>query len=162
MHPFQSPIPNLQLRQSIQPTYLREAFTIQPTRRTLSASFLTLSRPLITSHLMFSNQTISITADCTSYHLNSAPFLYLTAIIANHKTSYYLAPLSITPQAFHSKLKCHLFKNSFPNSSDNPSSLPKRRQLNSYSVPLTLWKSDLSSLWTTLWEIPLIRRSARE
>src|SRR6218665_2821793 len=48
--------------QSSQPTYLRELFTIQPTRSTRSSSCLTLSRPPVTSHLMFSNRAISITA----------------------------------------------------------------------------------------------------
>src|SRR6218665_3428819 len=36
------------------PTYLRELFTIQPTRSTRSSSCLTLSRPPVTSHLMTS------------------------------------------------------------------------------------------------------------
>jgi len=48
--------------QSSQSTYLRELFTIQPTRSTRSSSCLTLSRSPVTSHLMFSNRTISITA----------------------------------------------------------------------------------------------------
>src|SRR6218665_3748170 len=49
--------------QSSQPTYLRELFTIQPTRSTRSSSCLTLYRPPpVTSHLMFSNRAISITA----------------------------------------------------------------------------------------------------
>src|SRR6218665_3827521 len=47
--------------QSSQPTYLRELFTIQPTRSIRSSSCLTLSRPPVTSHLMFSNPTLSIT-----------------------------------------------------------------------------------------------------
>src|SRR6218665_1836217 len=54
---------------SLQPsqlTYLRELFTIQPTRSTQSFSCLTLSQPPVTSHLMFSNRAISITAPCTS------------------------------------------------------------------------------------------------
>src|SRR6218665_643368 len=48
--------------QSSQPTYLRELFTIQPTRSTRSSSCLTLSRPPVTSHLIFSNRAISTTA----------------------------------------------------------------------------------------------------
>ena len=48
--------------QSSQPTYLRELFTIKPTCSTRSSSYLTLSRPTVTSHLMFSNRAISITA----------------------------------------------------------------------------------------------------
>src|SRR6218665_1974785 len=45
-----------------QPTYLRKLFTIQPTRSTPSSSCLTLSRPLVTSYLIFSNRVVSITA----------------------------------------------------------------------------------------------------
>src|SRR6218665_1824931 len=67
--------------QSSQPTYLRELFTIQPTRSTRSSSCLTLSQPPVTSHLMFSNRAISITAprlwnDLPS-ELLTIPFLYL-------------------------------------------------------------------------------------
>ena len=50
-HPLQSSVYNSSLQYS-QPTYLRELFTIQPTR---SSSCLTLSRLPVTSHLMFSN-----------------------------------------------------------------------------------------------------------
>src|SRR6218665_947434 len=66
--------------QSSQPTYLRELFTIQPTRSTRSSSCFPLSRLQVTSHLMFSNRAISVTAPRLLnylYHLNSAPFLYL-------------------------------------------------------------------------------------
>src|SRR6218665_3828983 len=44
--------------QPSQPTYLRELFTIQPTRSTRSSSCLTLSRPPVTSHLTFSQRAI--------------------------------------------------------------------------------------------------------
>src|SRR6218665_797944 len=63
--------------QSSEPTYLRERFTIQPTRSTRSSSCLTRSWSLLIScsptepypslHLVFG----------MTYHLNSAPFLYL-------------------------------------------------------------------------------------
>src|SRR6218665_25921 len=48
--------------QSSQPTYLHKLFTIQPTCSTRSSSCLTLSRPPVTFHLMFSKGAISITA----------------------------------------------------------------------------------------------------
>src|SRR6218665_1945481 len=48
--------------QSFQPMYVRELFTIQPPRSIRSSSCLTLSRPPVTSHLMFFNRAISITA----------------------------------------------------------------------------------------------------
>jgi|SRR6218665_1389187 len=47
-----------------------------------------------------------------------------------------LAPLSVMPKVFHSKLKCHLFKNSYPDSSDPLSSHSPLNytHLNSYSA----------------------------
>src|SRR6218665_2669576 len=46
------------------------------------------------------------------------------------------APLSVTPRAFHSKLKCHLFKHSYTLTHliIHPSNL-NDTHLNSYSVP---------------------------
>src|SRR6218665_835500 len=49
-------------RQSPQPTYLCELFTIQPTCSTRSSSCFTLSRPPVASHLVFSSRAISIIA----------------------------------------------------------------------------------------------------
>src|SRR6218665_1426970 len=48
--------------QSSQPTFIRNHSTTQPPRFTRSSSFLTLSRPPVTSNLIFSNRAISITA----------------------------------------------------------------------------------------------------
>src|SRR6218665_946635 len=45
--------------QSSQPTYLRELLTIQPTCSTRSSSCLTLSRPPVTSHLTFSERSVT-------------------------------------------------------------------------------------------------------
>src|SRR6218665_2231536 len=90
--------------------------------------FLSLSRTLVTSHLMFSNRAIFSTAPrlwndlppelrTISLHQSS------TTVIANHKTSF----SSIHhPQAFHSKLKCHLFKHSYPDPSDHSPSPSER------------------------------------
>ena len=46
--------------QSSQPSYLRQLFTIQPPRSTLSSSTLTLLRPSVTSSLKFSNRSIAV------------------------------------------------------------------------------------------------------
>jgi len=116
--------------QCSQPRYLRELFTIQPTRSTRSSACLTLSRPPVTSHLKFSNRAIS----------NSAPRLWNdlpaefrsfsvpppSLLITHHHLPQ--APLSITPRAFHSKLKTLLFKNSYPASSDPPPSNSRLRR----------------------------------
>src|SRR6218665_3645703 len=63
-------------------TYLRELFTIQPTRSTQSSSCLTVSRP---PRGHFSSHVLDPTEPYPSlqyvfgmtYHQNSAPFLYL-------------------------------------------------------------------------------------
>src|SRR6218665_677252 len=61
-------------------------------------------------------------------HLNSETFSLpipsMPITIRHHQP----APLSITPQAFHSKLESHLFKNSYPDSSDPPSSQSRPKQ----------------------------------
>src|SRR6218665_4093631 len=116
--------------QSSQPTYLRELFTIQPTHSTRSSSCLTLSRPPVTSRLTFSKRAISVTAPRLWNDLPpelrtfSLPPPSSLQIIKHHLQH---APLSVTPWAFHSKLKSHLFKLSFPDSPDSfsPHSPPK-------------------------------------
>src|SRR6218665_2377457 len=116
--------------QSSQPTYLRELFTIQPTRSSQSSSCLTFSRPPVTSHLTFSERAISVTApllwndlppELRTFSLPPPSSLQSIKHHLNH------APLSVTPQAFHSKLKFHLFKLSFSDSPDSisPHSSPK-------------------------------------
>ena len=111
--------------QSSQPTYLRELFTIQPTRSTRSSSCLTLSRPPVTSHLTFSERAISVSAprlwndlssDLRTFSLPPPSSLQSIEHHLHH------APLSVIPRAFHSKLKSHLFKLSFPDSPDSISS----------------------------------------
>src|SRR6218665_3664760 len=73
--------------QSSQPTYLRELFTIQPTRSTRSSSSLTLSRPPVTSHLMFSNRAISIKQNYVHWGTISSTQTYI-------RNLYYLISLS--------------------------------------------------------------------
>src|SRR6218665_734331 len=59
----------------------------------------------------------------------STPHLFFTStiIIANHKESSSSCSSVSNPRAFHSKLKFHLFKNSYPDSPDplSPHSQPK-------------------------------------
>src|SRR6218665_390438 len=90
---------------------------------TRSSSCLTLSRPPVTSHLMFSNRAISITAprlwndlppDPRTISSPPPPSLPIT------RHHLHPPPLSVTPcRAFHSKLKSHLFKHSYPDPSDH-------------------------------------------
>jgi len=90
---------------SSQPTYLRELFTIQPTRSARSSSCLTLSRTLVTSHIMFSKRAISITAprlwndlppELRTIPLPPPPSLLITT---------HPPPLSITDPGFPLKIK---------------------------------------------------------
>src|SRR6218665_2826130 len=100
----------------------RELFTIQPTRSTRSSSCLTLSRPPVTSHIMFSNRAISITAPRLWNDLPpelrtiSSPPPPSLPITRHH---LHLPPLSVTPRTLHSKLKSHLFNLSYPDPSDH-------------------------------------------
>src|SRR6218665_1296697 len=103
--------------QSSQPKYLRELFTIQPTRALLDhhpvSPFLdprslpiscSPTKPHPSMHHVFG----------MTYHLNSAPFLYLhhalSLPITRHHIQFFIRLLYSSPRAFHSKLKCHLFK----------------------------------------------------
>src|SRR6218665_1588669 len=88
------------LLQYSQPTHLCELFTIQPTRSTRSSSCLTLSRPLVTAHLMFSNLAISTAAprlwnnlppQLRTSTLPPPPSLQIT------RHHLHPAPLSVTP-----------------------------------------------------------------
>src|SRR6218665_1905308 len=63
----------------MQPTYLRELFTIQPNRSTRSSSYLTLSRPPghLPSHVLKKSHPSLHRVSGMTCHLNYAPFLYL-------------------------------------------------------------------------------------
>ena len=87
------------------------------------------STPPVTSQLMFSNRAISITAphlwddlppDLRTISLPPPPSLPITT---------HPPPLAYSsPTAFHSKLKCHLFKLSYPDPSNHSPSPPERHQ----------------------------------
>src|SRR6218665_2354089 len=86
--------------QSSQPTFLRELFTIQPTRSTRSSSCLTLSRSPVTSQLTFSERAISVTAPRLwndlppELHTFSLPPPSSLQSIKHH---FHHAPLAVTP-----------------------------------------------------------------
>ena len=89
-------------------------------------------------------------------HLNSARLFTSIIFITNHKLSSASGSSIHQPFWFPLKIKCHLFKISHPGSSD-PSSSHSRSErhptLTATLSPLTLWKSDVSLLWTTFWLI---------
>src|SRR6218665_1783760 len=76
--------------------------------------------PPVTSHLMFSNRAISITAprlwNDLPPELRSISSPPPPSITKHH---LHLPPLSVTPRAFHSKLKSHLFNHSYSDPSDH-------------------------------------------
>src|SRR6218665_1850272 len=149
---------SLGCRAVVRPLGKSQLFTIQPTR---SSSCLTLSRPPVTSHLMFSNRAISITAprlwNDLPPELDPHHFFASTAVIANHKTSSSSASSIRHPRAFHSKLKSHLFKHSFPLPISTTPSLTA-----TMSPPGTLEIGPELLLTLPLETPPLIRHSARE
>src|SRR5262247_3637048 len=88
-----------------QPSYLRQLFTIQPTRSTRSSACLTLSRPSPVSSLKFSNRSIS----------NAAPRLWNE--LPPELRKYSNSPsslLDLSPGSFLYKLKTFLFRKSYP------------------------------------------------
>src|SRR6218665_3433897 len=112
VHPLQSPVPNLKFP-AVFPahTYLRELFTIQPTRSTRSSPYLdhwslliscSPTEPYPSLHLVFG----------MTYHLNSAPFLYLHHRHCQSQDIIFIRQPYLSPRAFHSKLKSNFFKHS--------------------------------------------------
>src|SRR6218665_2748421 len=100
-----------------QPSYLRELFTIQPTRITRSSSCLTLSRSPVTFHLMCSNRAVSITVILTTCHRNSALLLYLHHHHCQSQTIIFMIwILYLSSRAFHSNPKYHHLKLVYPDS----------------------------------------------
>ena len=103
--------------QSSQPTYLRELFTIQPTRSTQSSSCLTRSSPrslLIscfpTEPYLSLHHVFGMT-----YHLNSAPFLRLHRRHCQSQDIIFIRLLYPSPPGPSTqKLKSHLFKQPLP------------------------------------------------
>src|SRR6218665_937289 len=71
--------------------------------------------------------------------------------------------LSVTPKAFHSKLKSHLFNRSYPDPSDHsPLPISTTPTLTATLPPPGTLEIGPELLLTPLWKLPLIRRSARE
>src|SRR6218665_1431559 len=100
-------------------------FTIQPTSLLDHHPVSPFLDTPVTSHLMFSNRAISITAQRLWNELRpelrtiSSPPPPSLQTTRHH---LHPPPLSVTPRAFHSTLKSHLFKHSYPDPSDH--SLP--------------------------------------
>ena len=76
----------------------------------------------------------------------------------------HLPPLSVTPSAFHSKLKSHLFNLSYPDRPfwSFPLPISTTPTLTATLSPPGTLEIGPELLLTPLWKPPLIRRSARE
>ena len=85
-------------------------------------------------------------------------------IIANHKPSSSFSSSIYHPRAFHSKLRFHLFKNSYSDLSDPP--IPtlalNYTRFNSYSVSSVPLEMGPQLTLDFPWTIPLIRRNDPE
>jgi len=115
-----------------QPDYLHSLISVQSTCRTRSSSAVTLARPSVSSSLPHYNTNRSFRSSfffvCITLPVESAPF-FIPSIFIRSLSSWvtsscsYQSPqhshhlrshhLSITPSAFHSRLKTHLFHKSF-------------------------------------------------
>src|SRR6218665_3284183 len=61
-HPLQNSISYLQYSSNSQPSYIRQLLTIQPPGSTRSSSYLSLSRPPVSSSLKFCNRSFAYAA----------------------------------------------------------------------------------------------------
>src|SRR6218665_1284021 len=90
-------------------------------------SIIILSHPFMTpghfsSHVIQPNHDSSlhhVFGMTYMYHLNVAPFLYIHHRRCQSQDIIFIRILYPSPRAIHSKLKCHRFKNSYPNPSDH-------------------------------------------
>jgi len=116
--------------QSSQPTYLRELFTIQPTRSILDhhpvSPFLDPWSLLISCSPTEPYPSLHNVFGMT-YHLNCAPFLRLHRRHCQSQDIVFIWLLYPSPRLFHSKLKCHLFKHSCPDQFDHSPTPSERR-----------------------------------
>ena len=111
------------IRKSIHWLKVPERIHVKVLSQSFSTSGHFSSQVLQPSHIHHSTTSIGMTC-----HLNLAPFLYLLSLLLHCQrpiTNYHLypAPLSLTSRGFHSKLKGKVFKNSYSDSSDFPSSI---------------------------------------
>ena len=106
-----------------QPSYLYNLISVQPHRSTRSSDIITLSRPPSSSSLKVNNRSFHHASPCLwnqlpkELHLpTDHKDLSLSSDLTHVSSSSPASPLapSITPSHFHSRLKTHLFRKSFP------------------------------------------------
>ena len=98
--------------QTSQPSYIRQLFTIQPSRSTRSSSYLSLSLPPVSSSLRFCNRSLVYAAPALWNKLPKD--LRQFSHFAISPVDVASPALSLSSAAFHSRLKTELFKLSHP------------------------------------------------
>ena len=104
--------------QTSKPSYIRQLFTIQPPGSTRSSSYLSLSRPPVSSSLKFCNRSLVYAAPALWKRLpkDLRQFAHHPISPLNSNSP----PLALSSSAFHSRLKTELFKISYPDSTPAP------------------------------------------
>src|SRR5678815_4380646 len=94
--------------QTSKPSYIRQLFTIQPPGSTRSSSYLSLSRPPVSSSLKFCNRSLVYAAPALWNRLpkDLRQFAHHPISPLNSNSP----PLALSSSAFHSRLKTELFK----------------------------------------------------
>ena len=105
--------------QTSQPSYIRQLFTIQPSRSTRSSSYLSLSLPPVSSSLKFCNRSLVYAAPAIWNKLPKNLRQFSQPDISPVDVTS--RPLELSSAAFHSRLKTELFKLSYPDSTPAPS-----------------------------------------
>ncbi|PGH37857.1 MAG: hypothetical protein CRN43_18665, partial [Candidatus Nephrothrix sp. EaCA] len=113
--------------QTSQPSYIRQLLTIQPPGSTRSSSYLSLSRPPVSSSLKFCNRSFAYAAPTL---WNGLPKdLRQFANPPNPPLNFIYPPLALSSATFHSRLKTELFKISYPGSTPSPSHVRHHHRL---------------------------------
>src|SRR6218665_3031188 len=116
--PRHSAGPTYNTLQTSQPSYIRQLVTIQPPGSTRSSSYLSLSRPPVSSSLKFCNHSFVYAAPAL---WNGLPKdLRQFAHPPNRALNFTYPPLALSSATFHSRLKTELFKISYPGSTPEP------------------------------------------
>src|SRR6218665_2948770 len=113
--------------QTSQPSYIRTLLTIQPPGSTRSSSYLSLSRPPVSSSLKFCNRSFAYAAPTL---WNGLPKdLRQFEHPPNPPLNFTYPPLALSSARFHSRLKTELFKISYPGSTPSPSHVRHHHRL---------------------------------
>src|SRR6218665_1547751 len=104
--------------QTSQPSHIRQLLTIQPPGSTRSSSYISLSRPPVSSPLKFCNRSFAYAAPA----LWNGPSKDLRQFAhpPNRALNFTYPPLALSSATFHSRLKTELFKISYPGSTPAP------------------------------------------